>query len=433
MSDLPGFMSRDEDDVVLDGVAVTNVEQADDVLLLSLSREGLRRKVEGISRWCSVNFMLFNETKSVVMVFGGKAGDRVPLVFGEGCQLQVVTEVSYLGFLVTSSGSSGPLRKHYNVKAQKAKRITGTMRGVEKLTGLLPVPCARKLYMALVDPHLTHGADVMVDHVERARREQEKEQEQYLRRVLGVGSRCRKCILFTETGLIPLQVRRLSLTVKCILYLLRNPALLASAAYRELVSLDFAGHRTWVSRLREAITALPYVVGLLEEINGGVGRWLQGLVDASPDLYFIQGRREPDARGDLAVAAPVALRQYLRVSHPGYRRALTRVLLGEHRYAVRRRGWGQARDRCLCRFCGRVTETVEHLWLVCGRSEVLAAGRRRFMVDIWKAASLEERAELQGLNDDARSQLKVILSSRRWVTISARFAYEIERLLKDSE
>ncbi|KAF6751854.1 hypothetical protein DFP72DRAFT_815986, partial [Ephemerocybe angulata] len=334
---------------------------------------------------------------------------------------------SYLGFLVTSSGSSGPLRKHYYVKAQKAKRITGTMRGVEKLAGLLPIPCARKLYMALVDPHLTHGADVMVDHVEKARREQEKEQEQYLRRILGVGSRCRKCILFTETGLIPLQVRCLSLTVRNILYLLRNPALLASTAYRELVSLDFTGHHPG------GLLSVERMEGLLEEINGGVGRWLQGLVDASTDLYFIQGRREPDARGELVVAAPVALRQYLRIPHPGYRRALTRILLGEHKYAVRRRRWGQARDRCLCRFCGRVTETVEHLWLVCGRSEALNADRRRFMVDVWKAASLEERAELQSLNDDARTQLKVILSSRRWVTISARFACEIERLLKDWE
>ncbi|KAF5341050.1 hypothetical protein D9611_006157 [Ephemerocybe angulata] len=120
MSDLPGFMSRDDGDVSLDGISVTNVEQADDVLLLSMSREGLRRKVEGISRWCQVNFMLFNETKSVVLVFGGKAsaGDREPLEFGEGCQLQVVKEVSYLGFLITSTGSSGPLRKHYTVKAQ---------------------------------------------------------------------------------------------------------------------------------------------------------------------------------------------------------------------------------------------------------------------------------------------------------------------------
>ncbi|KAF5338707.1 hypothetical protein D9611_013360 [Ephemerocybe angulata] len=70
--DLPGWIRRDEDDVVMDGVAMTNLEQADDVLLLSTSRSGLQRKLDGMYGWCSVNFMLLNTTKSVVLVLSSR-------------------------------------------------------------------------------------------------------------------------------------------------------------------------------------------------------------------------------------------------------------------------------------------------------------------------------------------------------------------------
>ncbi|KAF6742685.1 hypothetical protein DFP72DRAFT_860233 [Ephemerocybe angulata] len=55
--------------------------------------------------------------------------------------------------------------------------------------------------------------------------------------------------------------------------------------------------------------------------------------------------------------------------------------------------------------------------------------RRRIMVNIWKSASVMERADLESKNDDAPAQLKVLLSGRKWVAIAAEFAYDIERLV----
>ncbi|KAF6752865.1 hypothetical protein DFP72DRAFT_814897, partial [Ephemerocybe angulata] len=336
-------------------------------------------------------------------------------------------------------------RQHYAAKAKKAKRIAGAIRGVELLTGPLPVKYGTKLYMALVDPHLTHGADVLLDTVDAALRELEKVQLLYIRRMLGLNGRSRTFVLFTETGLLPLRSRRLSLAIRFVLYVLRSPGLLVSSAYREMVSLDFAGHRTWVGQLREAVRKLPYACAmpdhngllsvermeeLLHDVVSGVGPWLQGLVDASPRLSLIHGRCEPDATGELTARVPMALRQYLRVANPGPRRALTRVLLSEHKYATRMLRWTHPGARCLCRFCGTESETVEHLWLWCRGSDSLSVARRRFMVNIWKSASVAERADLESKNDDAPTQLKALLSGRKWVAIAAEFAYDIERLVE---
>ncbi|KAF5311374.1 hypothetical protein D9611_012572 [Ephemerocybe angulata] len=135
MSDLPQFIPKDGDDVELSGVAVTNVEQADDVLLMSTSEEGLRKKVEGIYRWCSVNFMLFNETKSVVLVFGRSAKKEV-FEWGDGGEMAIRDEVTYLGFQLSTRAAArsklgtGIFRKHYDVKEKAAARIAGAICGV---------------------------------------------------------------------------------------------------------------------------------------------------------------------------------------------------------------------------------------------------------------------------------------------------------------
>ncbi|KAF6741561.1 hypothetical protein DFP72DRAFT_833015 [Ephemerocybe angulata] len=450
MSDLPQFIPKDGDDVELSGVAVTNVEQADDVLLMSTSEEGLRKKVEGIYRWCSVNFMLFNETKSVVLVFGRSAKKEV-FEWGDGGEMAIRDEVTYLGFQLSTRAAArsklgtGIFRKHYDVKEKAAARIAGAICGVERLTGPLPVAVATRLYMALIDPHLTHGADVVVDNNARAVSKLVEVQKLFIRRTMGLGPRSSANILFTETGLIPLRVRRVCLLLRYILYVLEAPAGLVKSALREAVALDFAGRVSWVTSLRWAVSALPFectfpdpngllrveeIATLLEEVEGGVGKWLQGRLDANPKLSLLHGRREPDVDGALTVKMPLKLRYYLKVAHPGHRRALTRVLLSEHRYAVEALQWTRPVGRRLCRFCGAKVETVEHLWMWCMKRPELCAARKEFMSDVWRAATAAERARLVELDIDAGAQLVWLLTSRDWVSIVASFAYSIERLVE---
>ncbi|KAF6745907.1 hypothetical protein DFP72DRAFT_823673 [Ephemerocybe angulata] len=450
MSDLPQFIPKDCDDVTLDGMAVTNVEQADDVLLMSTSEEGLRQKIEGIYRWCSVNFMLFNETKSVVLVFG-RSGKRLDVFkWGDGGEMAVKEEVVYLGFHLSTKAAArsrygtGIFRRHYDAKAATAARIAGAIRGVERLTGPLPVACCTRLYMALVDPHLTHGADVVVDNNAKALLKLIKVQKAYIRMAMGLHALSSATVLFTETGLIPLRARRLSLLIRFILYVLESPAELVKAALRESVRLDFEGRMSWVTSLRQAVAGLPYrctfpdpngllcvdgVTALLGEVTSGVGVWLQRNLDANETLSLLHGRREPDEDGALTVKVPLKLRYYLKVAHPGYRRALTRVLLSEHKYAVEILRWKRPFARRLCRFCGTKVETVEHLWMWCAGHSDLRDARKEFMGDIWRVASATERAELMALDDDAGAQLVMLLTSRDWVTIVASYAYSIERLI----
>ncbi|KAF6764521.1 hypothetical protein DFP72DRAFT_799803 [Ephemerocybe angulata] len=228
---------------------------------------------------------------------------------------------------------------------------------------------------------------------------------------MGLHALCSATVLFTETGLIPLRVRRLSLLIRYILYVLESPAEFVKSALRESVRLDFEGRPSWVTSLRQAVAALPFecafpdpngllcverVTALLGEVTGGVGVWLQQSVDGNAKLGFLHGRREPDEDGALTVKVPLKLRYYLKVAHPGYRRALTRVLLSEHKYAVEILQWKRPFARRLCRFCGTRVETVEHLWLWCAGHSDLRDARKEFMGDIWRVGHAPWRQRQSG-------------------------------------
>jgi uncharacterized membrane protein len=46
------------------------MEQADDVILISLTADGAQRKMNVLWKWCSVNFMVINPVKSLLIIYG---------------------------------------------------------------------------------------------------------------------------------------------------------------------------------------------------------------------------------------------------------------------------------------------------------------------------------------------------------------------------
>ncbi|RXW12563.1 hypothetical protein EST38_g13290 [Candolleomyces aberdarensis] len=331
MADLPRFIARDEGDVQLGNVEITSLEQADDVVLLATSPEALQRKLDGMLRWCQVNFMTINSTKSVVMVFGRRPrGHTAQFSFGHGQpQLAVVDTQLYLGFTI-SSKRPGLLREHYNDKREKALRVGRGVCGVEQLVGTLPPALSIKLYMALVDPHLIHGCDVMPDVNGTALALLTDVQKAFLRRALGLSKRSIISVLFTETGLDPLEFRRLDLVVGYWQYMVTcGPSRYVYQAMREAIQLDFDGHKSWISDLRVALAreadeiVFPahsdlmkddVATGVRESLKAALGARLKMRTNNARRLYLLHNRLEPAEEGKEWQVVPSQLRHYLRVA-----------------------------------------------------------------------------------------------------------------------
>ncbi|KAH6913974.1 hypothetical protein BKA70DRAFT_1260038 [Coprinopsis sp. MPI-PUGE-AT-0042] len=260
----------------------------------------------------------------------------------------------------------------------------------------------------------------------------ETTQRGFIRRVLGLGKRSILCVLFTETGLVPIKYRRLLLTIGYLGYLVSLPTShYARMAFKESLNLDFEGYGgTWVGDLRSVVTSLPFpcpfpdhaalqspdaVAKLASDLERGMEGHLHSLVEGSPKLYLLKGRKEPhkSSEGEWTVV-PLVCRHYLHVANAEHRRALTRVIVSNHYYAVELLQYSRVpRAECFCRFCGAEVETPEHVLLQCAWNEEIVEARTNFVSLLEKECADDDIQRLRDVDGDCIAQLKALLGIDR--------------------
>ncbi|KAJ7890719.1 hypothetical protein B0H13DRAFT_2531012 [Mycena leptocephala] len=115
-----------------------------------------------------------------------------------------------------------------------------------------------QLYMARVDCYLISAAEISIDVDSHLLDDYLDTRHLFPRRLLGINSRSMLAVLFTETGLMPIRIRRLLLTLARLRYMVGLPddrrvrwALLDS------VDLFAAGRACWASGIAILLRALP--------------------------------------------------------------------------------------------------------------------------------------------------------------------------------
>ncbi|EAU88018.2 hypothetical protein CC1G_12170 [Coprinopsis cinerea okayama7 len=428
MADLPQWIPNDDDDVVLGTTPVTNLEQADDILLLSTTARGLQRKMSGLFRWCGRNFMIINSVKSEVMVFGTRSTDMPQFRFGDEV-VSVVDAQSYIGFKVSSKPRM-LLSRHYDEKAEQARQVGLSICGLEALIGKMPVPHLLKLYQSLVDPHLTHGCEIILDTVANQLQKLERVQLAFLRRVLGVGERSIRVVLFTETGMLPIRIRRLLLAIDCVRYYVRLPR---GHLAREAFERGYGTGRDGEGQLGSRLASCDFGAALLDVISGrpvGADKWLHTLLEDNELLYLLHGRKERVGSGEVRVVRR-SLRGYLRIGNRDHRVALTKLLVANHTLrSVTGRWAGIPLNERWCRMCGQAEETPEHVLLECrGVAEVITQRQRvrQLLMNVLKPDDMER---IRSVGSRGTDQLRILISIDKASVIVAPFAYKVMKTLR---
>lgn len=284
---------------------------------------------------------------------------------------------------------------HYREKAGKAGDIAGTVFTVKRsYFGDMPPWFGRKLYMARVDPHLTAGCEVMPDVRKDLLDPLKAVQISFLSRLLGVSSSRFNAPLFTETGLLPVDFRRVVLTLRYLIYLLElDDDHLAACALRDSRALHEGGYSSWVSDLQTVlrswlgpgsvdVTALQsrdMVVDVIEELQRCASRSLSDQVSSSPLTAHLRNRKERDYKGRIRNCPALGFRHYLKVAVRDHRVSLTRLLLGQSNLNVDLgRQWGVEHNARICRFCMAEVEDGPHVLFACTANEELNTIRGEF-------------------------------------------------------
>ena len=104
-------------------------------------------------------------------------------------EVAVEEHQTYIGLTILST-SRNIFKAHYDIKAGKAKNIGNMILATQSVIRKLPPWELRKLYIALMDPQLTHGAEISIDIDPLLLEKLEDIQNLFLCRLLNVGEKC---------------------------------------------------------------------------------------------------------------------------------------------------------------------------------------------------------------------------------------------------
>ncbi|KZV97664.1 hypothetical protein EXIGLDRAFT_607803 [Exidia glandulosa HHB12029] len=429
------------DDILLNETRISHLEQADDIVIFATTAEGLQRKLDAFFEWCCRNLLKINGSKSWWMPLGSRPID-IPVFRVNNEVVPIEEKKMYVGMLLTSSLARDQ-RAHVAQKVEKAHRISCLTFGIldRKCLEVPPRP-ARKLYMGLVDPHMTHGCEVMPDATLCGTEQLERVQKTYIRKMLRVGPKVCVVPLYTETGLSPIRFRRADLAVRFLGYALQQKeGDLVGCAVRDSRALALAGKKSWLGDLRKACQHLhgggvdigfPDSADGIDDVRSALKecekRYLRTATESCGKLPLLTGRLHENCFAQAAPRpAPVtAFRSYLKIRAREHRTALTRFLFSDHMLAVERLRYENVpRARRKCRFCRDAVEDELHALFECDGHEELNGFRLSLLDDVRRVKG--EGAVIRLLERPLEDVFQMLLADGDTVSALARCVHRVLR------
>jgi exonuclease III len=216
--------------VWLDNKQVNCLMYADDLVLLSESKEGLQHSLNRLETYCTKWGLTVNLSKTKVIVFnkGGKTFKNILLY--NNTVVEVVRSYSYLGIIFNTSGSFNDAVQTLKDKGLKA------LYSVMQHSSLCQPNVALKLFLHMVQPIISYGAEIWAasyfqglkpsaaNFIEICEKPVvEKVLLKFAKMTLGVHSKATNAAVRGELGLFPIILTHLKGIVKYLIRLQKMP------------------------------------------------------------------------------------------------------------------------------------------------------------------------------------------------------------------
>jgi hypothetical protein len=116
--------------------------------------DSVNSELENVDSWLCTNKLSLNVGKTSFMIFSNNRKDTMKQIKIRNQEITLVGQSKFLGILIDDRLSFKP---HYEVLCKKISKSYGIIR---KLSSFIPVDVLRKLYFALIHPHLLYGVAV---------------------------------------------------------------------------------------------------------------------------------------------------------------------------------------------------------------------------------------------------------------------------------
>ncbi len=185
LCDLKEYLDLSNGIVLHKSECLVHLLWADDMILMSNTKEGLQKQIDGLFLFCSNFQMIVNTLKSKVMIFG-KRDQNVEFMFN-GKNLYIVDSYKYLGVIFNSVQRQGSNIFNTMLDATREKALKACFVAIKKCSsiGRVTPKISLQLFDSFVLPVLEYGCEIWSNgaQVEKLERIQLK----FLKLMLGPG------------------------------------------------------------------------------------------------------------------------------------------------------------------------------------------------------------------------------------------------------
>ena len=211
--------SDNESDIFLEeGKKVNALIYADDLILLSDTKEGLQKQIDKISNYCDKWKLDVNIKKKKIMIFNrGKIPIKSKFNY-KNVVLENVKQFKYLRFTITANNCSfSPTIDDLSLKASRAVFALTNKFKISKL----PKKLAIKLFSSIISPILLYGSEVWgpfmdFDYSTWESSKIERVQTQFITRVLGCNIQTSNMMARADVAIRPLLLDIVQRVIGCI-------------------------------------------------------------------------------------------------------------------------------------------------------------------------------------------------------------------------
>lgn len=343
---------------------------ADDVILLSDSKEQLQRSLDVLYNYSNKWKLKINTTKSKVMVFK-KGRQRVNEQWFYGDQEIMKTKsISYLGVMLTQGGTTNITQKTLSDQALKA--TFDLQKKLTKFEYIRP-PEIKSLFYKLVVPILNYasevwgfnpGADVERVHLK------------FLKNLLGVKRSTPNDFIYGEFGVMPLsETRKIQIVKYWAKTITSQKPLLVMNCYNVMYNNCLQSERTvnWASRVRDLLSCLGLREYWLSHDIGDINGFMSLVNQRVNDQYQQNWRSKLDdstkARFYREIRPRFSCQTYLSQIHSVHHlKSFARLITSSHRLRVETGRWERppiAYENRKCHICHVEIEDEFHFLFKC--------------------------------------------------------------------
>ena len=398
INDLVELFPISDNTPVLSSIGINCLLCADDIVLLSKTKEGLQEMIDKLYGFTQKWFLQVNTLKTKTLIFSRKRKRSINGFNFGVTQLPSCESYCYLG---TTFSKNGSFNQATNVLYDKGlKSMFDILRSIFKYNSC-NVGIMSKLFDSLTVPIVLYNSEVwgplcFNSNIRNTMMFQDNSQvlstniqNIFLRIILGVGKKTSKWAILSETGRIPLCVKVMINMVKYWFHLSTSPNPILKAALQTNMGLSVRGVKSWFNMLNRIMGFLNIDHILYTSDTREIELKLRKLKYNVKSKYLDYWKQELNtikaSQGKVSFYSQyqngLKLADYLSFGQlpPNFRIALTRFRMGAHRLPIETGRYSNLeREDQICPLCCKGIGDEKHYIIDCSNPVITDLRRSCF-------------------------------------------------------